>query len=337
MTFHPIHHPGAWYGHAFTGKDAIAFDFSPSQVAVLEQSTARVAPQSLESIGPEDFPLPGLGEDLQKIRQEVLQGRGIVLLRGLPVERHDAEFMTRMFWGLGTHLGRAVSQSLMGDRLGHVVDISGDNPQERGYRSNQSLDFHTDSDNMVAMLCLQQARTGGESRFASAMTVYNEILSRNPGLLEPLFRGFRYHWRGEEAPGEPPITDYRIPVFSHCDGDFSCLLLRRHLELAAQDLDEPLSPTERQALDAVERIAGRDDVALRFRLEPGEGFLINNFTVLHARSGFADGATPRQRRHLLRLWLKVDGGRSVVEPLRRFYRDDGITPREGGSTLFQEH
>jgi len=334
MPHQPIHHPGAWRGTDFSGKDAIAFDFSSRQITILEDATARVQEQKLEAICQEDFPLPGLDDDLARLREEVLHGRGIVLLRGFPVEQHEPAFMARLFWGLSTHLGKAVSQSLMGDRLGHVVDVSGENPHERGYRSRKALDFHTDSDNIVAMLCLQQAREGGESLFSSALTIHNEILAEDPGLLDLLYRGFHYHWRGEEAPGEPPVTEYRIPVFSRRNEDVSVVLLRRHLEMAAETLEAPLTHRERRALDFLEEIAAREDVVLRFRLEPGEGFLINNYTVLHARTGFADGATSGQRRHLLRLWLKVPDGRQVVEAVRRFYRDDGISPREGGSTLY---
>jgi len=334
MSHPPIHHPGVWRGSDFAGKDAIAFDLTARQVTILEDATARVQGQDLQSIRREDFPLPGLAEDLARVRDTVLHGRGIALLRGFPAAAHDADFMTRLFWGLGTHLGKAVSQSLMGDRLGHVVDVSGENPHERGYRSRKALDFHTDSDNIVAMLCLQQAREGGESLFASALSVHNEILARDPELLDFLYRGFRYHWRGEEAPGEPPVTDYRVPVFSRCGEDVSCVFLRRHLELAADAEGPPLTERERQALDLLEDIAAREDVLLRFRLEPGEGYLINNYTVLHARTGFADGAAAGQRRHLLRLWLKVPEGRQLVEPVRRFYRDDGISPRTGGNTLY---
>ena len=43
----------------------------------------------------------------------------------------------------------------MGDRLGHVVDASGRNPRERGYRSAKELDLHTDSDDIVGLLCIR--------------------------------------------------------------------------------------------------------------------------------------------------------------------------------------
>ena len=46
-------------------------------------------------------------------------------------------------------------------------------------------------------------------------------------------------------------------------------------------------------------------------LEPGDIQLLNNSVVLHARTDFVDYEEPERRRHLLRLWLNVETGRSV--------------------------
>ena len=95
-----------------------------------------------------DFDLSAIAGDIAAIRDALMDGRGVVVLRGFPVERWGVAATTLSYWGLGTHFGTAVSQSRMGDRLGHVVDVSGDNPRERGYRSSKELEFHTDSDDI---------------------------------------------------------------------------------------------------------------------------------------------------------------------------------------------
>jgi hypothetical protein len=222
----------------------------------------------------------------------------------------------------------------MGDRLGHVTDVSGNNPAERGYRSRRELNMHTDSDDILMMMCLQDALRGGQSRFVSALTIYNEMLATCPERLAPLAHGFRYHCRGEQAEGEEPITGFRVPVLSHCDGVLSCVYLRAFIDMAAQDLGEPLSDEEKAALDTFDVLSERADLQLALNLEPGDAYLANNYTVLHSRTAFEDHDCAERRRYLLRLWLKARNGRPVVDAVRRFYRDDGITEREGAGTVY---
>ena len=230
-----------------------------------------------------------------------------------------------MFWGLGTHFGYAVSQSLMGDRLGHVTNVSGDNPCERGYRSRRELDMHTDSDDMLMMACLQDAKSGGQSRFVSALSIYNEMLASQPELLSILMRGFRYHWRGEQAEGEGPISRFRVPVFSRCNGVVSCVFLRAFIDMAAEDLGEPLGDDETAALDCFQELSERAELQLALNLQPGDAYVANNYTVLHSRTAFQDYAAADKRRYLLRQvegHRRPAGGRcgAPLLPRRRHHR-----------------
>lgn len=331
-----IVHPGAWKAADLRDRAELTFELEACHLRALDRAlrVARATGRSLETLGRDDFPLEDIAADIARILDEVQNGRGFVLLRGFPVARYSREDMCRLFWGIGTHFGVAVSQSLMGDRLGHVTDVSGENPAERGYRSRRKLDMHTDSDDILMMLCLRDAKSGGQNRFVSALTLYNEILATRPQLLAPLERGFRYHWRGEQAEGEEPITPFRVPVFSWRDSVLSCVFLRAFIEMAAHDLGEPLSDLEKAALDTFESYSERADLQLALDLKPGDAFVVNNYTVLHSRTAFEDHAAPRRRRHLLRLWLKARSPRPVVDPVRRFYRDDGITKRDGGGTVY---
>ena len=332
----PIDHPGAWKAADVADLRDITVALEDRHLQALDHAltVARSSGRAIEDIRREDFPLDGIAHELAAIRERVQNDRGIVLLRGLPVAHYSREDMYRLFWGLGTHFGRAVSQSLMGDRLGYVTDVSGENPAERGYRSRRELNMHTDSDDILMMMCLQDARSGGESRFVSALTLYNEILATQPEHMPSLMRGFRYHWRGEQAEGEAPITSYRVPVFSHCDEKLSCVFLRTFIDMAAQDLGEALSDEERAALDAFEALSERADLQLALNLKPGDAYLANNYTVLHSRTAFEDHGAPERRRYLLRLWLKAIAGRPVIDAVRRFYRHDGISEREGASTVY---
>ena len=332
-----IAHPAAWKAADLGNKSTITFQLARRHLLALDSAVqhARRTGWETEQITSIDFPLDAIANDLAGIRTEVMHGRGIVILRGIPVERYQPEDIALLFWGLGTHFGHAVSQSVMGDRLGHVTDVSGEHPNERGYRSRSELSMHTDSDDIVMMLCLQNAKSGGKSRFSSSLAIHNEILANQPSLMEPLYKGFRYHWRGEHAPGEPPITEYRVPVFSERDGRVSCVYLRHFIEMAADELGLSLSVVEVAALDAFDELANREEFCFETFLEPGEAFLINNYTVLHSRTEFEDHADSRRKRHLLRLWIKASDGRPVVDSVRRYYRDDGIDGRNATDTLYK--
>ena len=332
----PVVHPGAWQAADLTDRRSITFALEEVHLQALDRAlgVARSSGRATEDLTREHFPLDAISGDLDTVREQVERGRGIVLLRGLPVARYSRDDMCRLFWGLGTHFGRAVSQSLMGDRLGHVTNVSGDNPAERGYRSRRELSMHTDSDDLLMMLCLRNARSGGQSRFVSALTIYNELLESHPQYLPILMRGFRYHWRGEQAEGDEPITPYRVPVLSLSKGLLSCVYLRAFIDMAAEELGEPLCDEEQAALAAFEALCERADLQLALDLEPGDAYLLNNYTVLHSRTAFVDHDAPEDRRYLLRLWLKATEGRPVVDAVRRFYRDDGISARENAGTLY---
>ncbi len=332
-----IDHPAAWRGCDVGGKDAVAFDLAPRHIVAFEAAIAAARARGLEPEHFEraDFDLSAIAGDIAAIRDALMNGRGVVVLRGFPVLRWGVADTTLLYWGLGTHFGTAVSQSRMGDRLGHVVDVSGDNPRERGYRSSKELEFHTDSDDIVGMMCLAGAESGGVSRLVSALAIHNEMRASHAEHLAPLYAGFAYHWRGEEPPGEPPITDYRVPVFSTEGGVVSCCYLRHFITMAAAERDAPLAEHEAAALDCFDAIANRDDMVLAMTLEPGELMLFNNYVLLHSRTGFVDHAAPERRRHMLRLWLKADDGRPVAPLLRRYYGANGIAGQGDGDTIYQ--
>jgi len=311
----------------------LTFEFRRRHVdAVIAAARAsRLIP--LAHLGREQFDLSSIAAELSHIRAEVLRGTGVVILRGFPVDQFPAADVERMWYGFGLHFGNPVSQSRMGDRLGHVIDVSGRDPSERGYRSSLELRPHTDSNDIVAMLCLRPARTGGTSSFVSGLSVHDEILTTAPALLQPLYRGFRYHWKGEQPPSEAPITSYRIPVFSRVGNVLSCCYLRDLIELAWTDLGEAPTAVELMALDCVDAVSTRADMRIEVQLQSGDGFVINNFTVLHSRTAFEDDVNAARRRHLLRLWLRCPGERPVIPPLIRFY-GDGIVPDDSGGTYY---
>lgn len=332
----PIGQRSAWRSADFAGPDGIAFELTGRHIDALDEILRRVeaAGLGLDDLERRHFDHPALNDDLAGLFEEIQQGRGIVLLRRLPTERYSEAQLGLLFWGIGTHFGRGVSQSVMGDRLGHVRDMTRVDPHARGYRNNKDQVLHTDLSEIVGMLSLTTAKAGGESRYASALAIHNEILAQHPEYLEALYRGFPYHRHGEEKPGQEPITPFDVPVFSLCEGQLSCRYIKLYITLAAAGLGRPLPPLLEQALAYFDEVAHRPDVMLEFVLQPGEMTFLNNFTVLHSRGRFLDHEDPARQRHLLRLWLDVREGRPVVPEIEAYEPDGGIVAQEGKTPSF---
>jgi hypothetical protein len=144
---------------------------------------AGVPPQQLTRA---HFALPGLAPRLAAAYDEVRAGRGFVLLRGLPLDELGREGFVAAVWGLGLHLGRALSQNAGGDRIGHVVDASAADATPRMYRSNLELRPHNDITGMITLACWHKSRSGGASVIVSAVTVHVALARQAPQLLEAL-------------------------------------------------------------------------------------------------------------------------------------------------------
>jgi alpha-ketoglutarate-dependent taurine dioxygenase len=288
-----------------------------------------------------DFTVRLNSDDRQEIRQtlrqayeEVRSGRGFVLLRGLPIDRMDlGEFITEV-WGIGRHFGSALSQNAEGELIGHVVDATRKEVTPRLFRSNLELRPHTDNTAMVLLACWNRSQAGGDTILTSAMTVHEELRKRRPDLFKLLRRGFHCHRRGEQGPGEEAVTPYRIPVFALRDGMLSCRYQRALIAAGHRELGLPLSLSEVEALELFDEIAMAPENRLAFNLERGDVLVINNYTVLHARTRFTEHPDPQRRRHLLRLWLDADGFRKVPAEVRLFPSANGVPPQQGRSCSY---
>jgi hypothetical protein len=298
--------PMAWRGNEIT-KEQISIDLSARQVAALEDILARVekAGPGLRDIGIEQARHPALDSALEKVFDEIQYGRGIVIIRGFPVDRYSVDQIGKMYWALGAHFGNGVSQSALGDLLGQVRDETppGQVESARGYLSRRELSLHTDLGQIVGLLCVRQSRAGGFSQYASGLAIHNEVLSRRPDLMPIYYRGFRYHRRGEQPADHPEITPYNVPVFSNVDGNVSVFYVREIAAVAMRDLGLEYAAEELDALDTFRKTAR--DLQFETRLEAGEASFINNLTTLHARSEFDDWDEPEKKRLMLRLWLDV--------------------------------
>ena len=296
-----IDHPGAWTRASIGGTGGLVRDLAPTHFAEIDRILAATRHQPPQRVTRAEFDAPALNRLLAEVRHELLEGRGAVILRGVTRERYDEDAFERIFWGVGLHLGDAVFQSDLGDRIGHVRHEPG-LTKVRGYRSTRELDLHTDVQELVGLMSVQKSESGGISQLVSALAVHDVIRRERPDLLPVLYAGSP-RWVYEKL----HVTDYVVPIFCAIDGKLSCSLFG--IEDSAEKVGKTLAPELAAAVKFFRAVADRDDIGLKFTLEPGEMMLWNNFTVLHARTEFQNSA--QRQRHLLRLWMDVPDGRPV--------------------------
>lgn len=319
--------PGAWRGSDLARTGGWSHRLAAAEVEELAAALRGVRARGLPAaaIARADFPLPGLAPRLAGLLEEARTGRGFFLLTGLPPDRFDEDDREAVFWGIGAHLGRPVSQNSHGDLLGRVADqgrtYGGANT--RGYQTRARLDFHTDRCDLVGLLCQRCAKAGGLSSVVSTIAVHDEIRRTRPDLLPVLRRGFRYAER-EAADSPSGVSARPVPVFSECRGVLSCRFIRNPVETAAERRGVPLTGPEREALDLVSALCAREDLRLDMVLEPGDMQFCNNYTTAHARTEFEDWPEPERRRLMLRLWLSFDERRPLAPD---FGERDGIPAR----------
>jgi len=335
MDYDPVAGPGVWYGRELARRDDWIRPFAPRELDEIDAAVRIFAStgKSLETLSPASFPLPNLGPFLREVLNELLEGRGFVLLRGLPVERMTREEQAIAYLGLGAWLGRFRSQNAKGHLLGHVKDLGLDirDPNVRYYQTSRKLEYHTDSVDVVGLLCLKAAKAGGESYLASSMSVYNEILRKKPGLLPALFEPFPTDRRGEVPEGMKPWFD--IPVFHRHAGKLSCIYVRQYIESAQAHFPEArrLSAEQRAAMDLVDEICNDPSVHLSMDFRPGDVQLLHNHQILHSRATIENWPEPERHRHLLRLWLAPPQARPLPEVFDPRY--GGVLPGERGGIV----
>jgi hypothetical protein len=330
--------PAAWTGKDMQHRsDEWLIRLSDADIAELERAAAHYLSlgRDLGEIEAADFPLASFGGHIRALKEKLLHGIGFEVLRGLPVERYDQKLAATIFCGIGAHLGRARSQNARGHILGHVRDTgaSSSDAHTRIYQTAERQSFHTDSADVVGLLCLRDAKEGGHSLLVSALAIYNRMRAERPDLLERLFDPIATDRRGEVPPGMKPYMT--IPVLSWHAGKLTVFYQRQYIESAQRFRDAPrLTPDHVAALDMLDALAEDPGMHVRMRLEPGDMQFVYNHAQLHDRTAFVDWPEPARRRHLLRLWLSPEGDRELPKCFEQRYGSIEIGKRGG---IITEH
>lgn len=328
----PFVSPAAWLGSEMRHTEEWLHRLTPEEIADLDAAVAhaKATGKALADLTPEDFPISTLGHAIREWNEVLENGRGFLLVRGVPVAGYTEEEASLAYWGIGMYMGTPTPQNSAGDLLGHVRDTGADpdDPTVRLYKTRVNLGFHTDGADLIGLLCLQQGKSGGRSRIVSSVSVYNEILRRRPDLIDLLYDTWHFDGHGQEVEGMPPY--FSLPICYHEGERLRTFYVDWYIRQAQRHTDVPrLTPEQNELLDLITEIAEDPAFNLEMDFEPGDIQLLKNGVTLHARTDYEDWPEPERKRHLLRLWLAAyapDTAEDVMLnagiPVKAAYDDD---------------
>ena len=321
-----IDYPGYWRGKDLLERHNWQCRFNEKEISNLEKSLEKDHKLSDQE---------SLRRRFTFIRDSLENGPGAIILRGFPLHSFESEFdadkISELFLWLVSQVGTPVSQSAAGDFILSVRNeaFGKDDSRTRGPNTNRKLSFHTDRCDVIAFLCLRQAKKGGENELVSSPALYEVIRNERPDLLKILMTPFPYKRHVVDTGNSLPYCEQ--PIFSFCDGHFAGSFLRVLIDRADADPDCPsLTDDQREALDFLEETAEREDLRVRFRQEPGDILFLNNWVTFHRRTAFEDWPEPERRRHLLRAWLSVPNSRPLDKSFKANYGSVRAGATRGG-------
>jgi hypothetical protein len=310
--------PDVWRGAELATDPRWRYTLTATDVAELLAARAQAAERPMSAWTRDDFPLPSLGPKIAGWMHELDRGRGFILLSGFPVEAYGEEVCSQVYWGLGLHMGRAVSQNTDGDLIGHIRDTGAD-PKAYGvrlYKTRAEQDFHTDGADIIGLFCLRTARRGGISRIVSSPAIFNRMLRERPDLAPVLFEPFPFDTQGQHKPGGQPW--FELPLCRLDEGRLRMFFIPWYIRESQQHPAAPrLSARQLEAVEFIERAANDPAAYLDMDFRPGDMQFLKNASILHKRTEYEDWDEPARKRHLLRLWLVEPSFSAGDEMLRR--------------------
>ncbi len=334
----PIAGPAAWKGPELAKRREWFYELTAQDLAELDAAirTHFAEGREMGDLSPATFRLPTLSKKIATLLDQVIHGCGFVMLRGFPVTKYTTAESAVAYLGVGSHFGSFRSQNAKGHLLGHVCDLGLDirKPTTRYYQTNRELEYHTDSCDIVGLLCLKTSKSGGESRLVSSVTLHNELLHRRPDLWKQLFNPFPTDRRGEVPPGMLPW--FELPVFNWHAGELSTIFSGQYIRSAQENFPQArrLTAAEHEALDMLDALTNDPELNLTIEFRPGDMQFVHNHQILHSRTDFEDWPELEKRRHLLRLWLAPAAARELPPAYAQRY--GSIVPGNRGGIITQE-
>ncbi len=313
----PVVDPADWGPDELQSRNDWIYRLTDEEVAELDSAVHETESRGLDILGIRagTFEVPKLERALERVRAELMDGFGVAHLRNVPVHHYDRRQAIIALWIISSYLGEPVPQNRLGHMVGHIRSLGREGMEvasNRAYHiTGDALPFHPDSCDIVGLLSLKVAKSGGLTRFVSSVRVYNELLARRPDLARVLVEPF-YRDRREEIPeGKDPY--FAMPVFMFHEGYLIVSYQGTYLHTAQRFENLPrFTDVQKEALAAVETIAA--ELCLEMPFEVGDLQFLHNHVIMHARTPYEDFHEEDKKRHLLRMWLATPSGRPLPPP-----------------------
>jgi hypothetical protein len=314
---HPLRDGSGWIGRDLTDESEWVVELDNDSIAALADHARRRAAGAVEHAF---VPSTAMQVVLAEMSDALLHGRGFTLLRGLPVDRLDDAERRVLCTTIGELLGVPIRQNADGDELVRVRDEGKDFAQQgvRSYETAAPLPYHSDSSDVVGLLCVRAARSGGASTIVSSVALHDAMVDTDPGLAALL------HESWPTASIVAGTVDWMPICAANGSGQVFTRYGRMYVE-TAHEYDastDPLRPEQIAALDLYDSLLADPTFVLDMHFRPGDLQLLNNYRIMHGRAPYTDHAEPALRRELLRIWLVMP----ELE-LPAVFENSGFVPR----------
>ncbi|KAI0486065.1 hypothetical protein F4859DRAFT_527942 [Xylaria cf. heliscus] len=315
-----ICHSFAWTPADFVDEASFVYRLSVAEQTELRRAKDDFKAQELDGnlVSRDNFHLPTLGPKLQALGEDLYSGKGFHVIRGLNPCDYSVEDLAIIRLGIQAYIAEQCGrQDHRGNMLVHIVaDNSSEIKLGHHRHSTSAISFHNEeSGDVISWLTRGTSKTGGRCIIAPAYTIYNILAAHRPDVIRTLTKS--------DWPIALPRFQCRPLMFYH-DSKLIMNFGRTPL-LGSATHPRPehlprLNDRQYEALNLVEAIARA--LQMEIKTCSGDMHFINNFTILHRREGFVDGASPDEKRHLVRMRLRSSSmGWSIPESLHQEWTD----------------
>ncbi|KAL5624412.1 hypothetical protein BROUX41_004472 [Berkeleyomyces rouxiae] len=293
-----------WTGSDFKNDQSYILQLSPEDIEELKSALKHYKTLGLgpNLISPDSFPLPILAPKLLGISEDLHNGRGFALIRGLDPKDFSVADLSTIWLGVQSFIAKARGrQDKKGNMIVHIIADSSSAVKAGHHRHSRSaITFHTEeTGDITSWITRSAATSGGRCIIASAHKIYNTMASVSPSMIRTLAKS--------DWPFALPHFQCRPVMFYRGERlimNFGRAALTGNATHPRPASLPSLTPQQLEALDAVEAVA--QATQLEIQTQPGDMHFINNLCVLHRRDAFVDGSEPPTRRHLVRMRLRCD-------------------------------
>ena len=266
--------------------------------------------KELENINESSF--PELKNEINELKtKKILLGVGLLIIDGKSFLDFSKDEIKKIYEIICNMLGTLYVQNIKSEKIIEIKDRG--KSMTSGGRYHQTKEggsYHTDSPHwtnvpdLVGMLCINQAKKGGTSKFVSAYTIHNQLLKEQKDGLKALYEKFYFDKRGEFKNNESKTVSE--PIFVFKDNKLSFRFIIDYIVAGHEIQNVPLSKLQETGLQSLTKISENKNNVLSYDLKASDMAFFDNHRVLHGRTKFEDYEDENKKRLFLRTWIKLE-------------------------------